>query len=196
MDYLQNSTNPNICLSGGADGADMEWGNCAASVGHQVIHWSFPGHSSQATQDQLIRLTDEELKIGNAAIENAARALGKSPPRRPTVSRLLHRNYYQVAWSEACYAVTFVPEAGGHAHPPGGTAWATTMFSQLHPDNHSLYVFDQIKNVWLQWQGESWVVIESPPRPAGIWAGIGARALQQNGKDAIRKLMGCTVDDI
>ncbi|KAL6916795.1 hypothetical protein FSST1_008290 [Fusarium sambucinum] len=143
MDYLQKSTNPNICLSGGADGADMEWGNCAASVGHQVIHWSFPEHSSQASEDQLIRLTDEELNISDTAVENAARALGKSPPRRPTVARLLRRNYYQVAWSKACYAVTFIPEAGDNAQP-----------------------------------------------------GIGARTLQQNGKDAIRKLMGCTADNI
>ncbi|RGP70987.1 hypothetical protein FSPOR_3674 [Fusarium sporotrichioides] len=194
MNYLQNKTSSNVCLSGGADGADMEWSNCAASVGHQVIHWSFPGHSSQAPDDQIIRLSDEELEISHTAIENAARALGKSPPRRPTVARLLRRNYYQVAWSEACYAVTFVSEAGDDAKSPGGTVWATTMFSQLHPGSRSLYVFDQIRGVWLQWQGESWVVIETPPRPTGVWAGIGARALQQNGKDAIRKLMGCVTN--
>ncbi|CAG1977402.1 unnamed protein product [Fusarium graminearum] len=195
MEYLQNTTSPNVCLSGGADGADLEWGNCAASMGHQVIHWSFPGHSSRALEDQLVRLDDEELKIADRAIENAAKALGKTPPRRPTVSRLLRRNYYQVTWSEACYAVTFFPETGGHAQPPGGTVWATTMFSQLHPGSQDLYVFDQIRGVWLQWQGE-WVVIETPPRPSGVWAGIGARDLQQNGKDAIRKLMGCTTDHI
>ncbi|PTD07062.1 hypothetical protein FCULG_00005839 [Fusarium culmorum] len=181
MEYLQNTTSPNICLSGGADGADLEWGNCAASMGHQVIHWSFPGHSSRASEDQLVRLDDEELKIADRAIENAAKALGKTPPRRPTVSRLLRRNYYQVTWSEACYAVTFFSETG--------------VTLNLPEERQDLYVFDQIRGVWLQWQGE-WVVIETSPRPSGVWAGIGARALQQNGKDAIRKLMGCTTDHI
>ncbi|KAJ3538857.1 hypothetical protein NM208_g5726 [Fusarium decemcellulare] len=194
MEYIQNISAPNICLSGGADGADLEWGKCATSVGHRVIHWSFPGHSSQAPEDQLIRLNDQELRMSDEALENAAKALGRSLPRRPTVARLLRRNYYQVAWSEACYVVTFMREGEEQAQAPGGTTWATTMFSQLYPDSRSLYVFDQNQNVWLQWNGESWDVIETPPRPKGVWTGIGARALQQNGKDAIWKLMNCISD--
>ncbi|KAM0202090.1 hypothetical protein ACHAPQ_010494 [Fusarium lateritium] len=189
MEYLQTISNSNVCLSGGADGADVAWGNCAAKVGHGVIHWTFPGHSSQAPEDQLIRLDDEQLKAGVEALQDAAKVLGLSPPQRPTVSRLLHRNYYQVAWSQACYAVTFM-EQGRQA--PGGTVWATTMFRQLHPGNHELYIFDQNRDVWLQWNGESWDLIDMPPRPTGVWAGIGARYLTQNGYDAIRKLMGCT----
>jgi hypothetical protein len=192
MEYIQNIKNPNICLSGGADGADLEWGKHAASIGHRVIHWSFLGHSTRASDDQRIQLNDEELMMGEVALENAARALGKSTPRRQTVTRLLRRNYYQVAWSNACYAVTFIQESDGQA--PGGTVWATKMFSQLHPESRSLYVFDQNKNVWLQWNGESWDVIIRPPPPKGLWAGIGARALQQNGKDAIRELMEFATD--
>lgn len=198
MEYLQNIDIPNVCLSGGADGADIEWGYWAASIGHKVIHWSFQGHPSKAPEDELVRLNDEELKKANHALELAAKALGKSPPRRSTVAPLLQRNYYQVAWSQACYAVTYFEETEDEAQPqtiaPGGTVWAITMFIQLHPDNHNLYVFDQTRSIWLQWNGESWDIIDTPPRPTGKWAGIGARALQQNGKDAIRKLMGCTTD--
>jgi hypothetical protein len=187
MEYLQDIKNRNICLSGGADGADIEWGNCADSIGHQVIHWSFPSHPSVAPENQLIRLTDEQLTQSDEALKNAAKTLDKSLPKRPKVSRLLRRNYFQVAWSEACYAVTYFE---GEMQAPGGTVWATTMFTQLHPGNQNLYVFDQLRGVWLQWIGESWLEIKSPPRPCGIWAGIGARALQPNGRDAIRKLMG------
>lgn len=79
---------------------------------------------------------------------------------------------------------------------PGGTAWATTMSSQLHPENRSLFVFDQERDVWLQFNGETWDQIDSPPRPTGIWAGIGTRDLKQNGVDAIRALMGCSRDII
>ncbi|KAH8897613.1 hypothetical protein GQ53DRAFT_817904 [Thozetella sp. PMI_491] len=87
----------------------------------------------------------------------------------------------------ACYAVTVIREDV----LPGGTAWATTMFAQLHPDKRTLYVFDQEKDAWFQFNGESWDQIDSPPHPSGVWAGIGSRDLKQNGRDAIRKLMGC-----
>lgn len=160
-------------------------------IGHKVIHWSFPGHQSQAPEDQLVRLDDEQLKLSDEALQNAAVALGKDPPKRPVVSRLLQRDYYQVAWSKSCYAVTVINENT----VPGGTAWATTMFAQLHPDNRSLYLFDQDRDAWFQFNGETWDQIDSPPRPTGIWAGVGARELKQNGRNAIRKLMGCPVDE-
>jgi hypothetical protein len=188
MEYLQNISNANVCLSGGADGADVAWGNCAAMMGHEVVHWSFPGHSSQAPEAQLVRLDDEQLKAGDEALRDAARALGNNMPQRPAVARLLRRNYYQVAWSQACYAVTFMVNG---RQASGGTVWATTMFRQLHPENNELYIFDQNRDVWLQWNGESWDLIDMPPRPMGVWAGIGARHLTQSGYDAIRKLMGC-----
>lgn len=189
MERLHGLTD--VCLSGGADGADIEWGACAASIGHTVIHWSFSGHRTHAPESQLVRLDDEELRLGKEALENAARALGKHPPRRPAVARLLQRNYYQVAWSKACYAVTVINEN----EIPGGTAWATTMFAQLHPGSRDLYVFDQEVDSWFGFNGETWDRIDSPPRPRGIWAGIGSRDLKKNGRDAIRKLVGCTCSE-
>lgn len=73
---------------------------------------------------------------------------------------------------------------------PGGTAWAIAMFRHLHPGNCDIFVFDQVRESWFQFDGEKWEGIERPPRPTGIWAGIGARELQQCGRDAIRKVMG------
>lgn len=183
MQFIQNVTD--VCLSGGAEGADIEWGSCAESVGHLVIHWSFPGHESAAPECRIVRLSDEQLKLGDEALRNAASALGKSAPRRPAVVRLLQRNYYQVAWSQACYAVTTIRDGT----IPGGTAWAITMFIQLHSDNHDLYVFDQEKNAWFEFNGKTWDKITLPPCPSGVWAGIGSRDLKPNGREAIRTLL-------
>ncbi|KAL4866615.1 hypothetical protein BDV12DRAFT_198966 [Aspergillus spectabilis] len=182
MERLQNKTN--VCLSGAADGADIEWGKYATSIGHDVIHWSFPGHHSQAPENQVIWLTDEQLMLGIEALNNAAKAIGKNPPTRPTVTRLLRRNYYQVVWSQSCYVVTVIRDN------PGGTVWATTMFAQLHPGNENLFLFDQDKDGWLQFRDGTWVRIDAPPMPSSIWAGIGSRGLKPNGRDAIRRLMG------
>lgn len=130
-----------------------------------------------------MRLTEDQLKLGNDALANAARALSKSPPRKPHVAYLMQRNYYQVAWSRACYAVTFLDGVGG-------TSWATMMFRQLHPESRELYLFCQERGRWFQWDGKKWIGIECPPQPSGLWAGIGARNLMDNGRDAIRRLMG------
>jgi hypothetical protein len=196
MEHIQKRTNINICLSGGADGADLEWGRCAAEAGHDVIHWSFPGHRTQAPESQIIRLSDQELNLATNALNNAARALEKDPPRRPIIARLTRRNYYQVAWSTSCYAVTVIQDANDAdaKRKIGGTAWATTMFAQLHPGNRDMYLFDQEKDGWFQWDPdtEGWVSMgrECPPRPRGVWAGIGSRDLMANGRAAIRRLMG------
>ncbi|KAL4884961.1 hypothetical protein BJY04DRAFT_156221 [Aspergillus karnatakaensis] len=187
--YIRAKTRPNICLSGAADGADLYWGQCATLADHDLIHWTFPGHRTQAPETQIVRLSDEELKLGTEALNNAATVLNKFPPSRPTVTRLLLRNYYQVAWSESCYAVTVIGDN------PGGTAWATTMFAQLHPGNENLYLFDMERNGWFQWRENEWVGIESPPRPRGVWTGIGSRDLKENGKNAIMALLGVEVSE-
>lgn len=176
---------PHICLSGGAPGADLEWGTHATIIGHKVIHWSFDGHPSTAPPEQLIRLTDEQLAVSHEALVKAATFLGKSPPKRAAVSSLLQRNYYQVAWSNSCYAVGYLDDG----MVQGGTGWAVAMFIQLHPDSRDLYVFDQVEGAWFQWDGANWDPIHVPPRPTGIWAGIGSRGLNQAGKMAIEEVM-------
>ncbi|KAL4938955.1 hypothetical protein BDV06DRAFT_225486 [Aspergillus oleicola] len=203
MEHLrqEQTTNPNICLSGGAAGADLEWGRCASLSNHGVIHWSFPGYKTTAPEYQVIRLSDEETSIATDALASAAKVLGKTPPKKPTISRLLRRNYFQVAWATCCYAVTVFRDAE-EGEKVGGTAWAMVMFSLLHPGSRELYVFDMERDEWLQWHpngnpdgdGEGmgeWVPIKSPPRPSGVWAGIGSRGSKGNGRDAIRRLMGC-----
>ncbi|KAL4794318.1 hypothetical protein BDV19DRAFT_365135 [Aspergillus venezuelensis] len=194
MNHLltKQASNSNICLSGGATGADLEWGSCASAAGHELIHWSFPGHNTAAPEDTVIRLSDEDLSVAEPALADAARVLGKSLPRKAGISRLLKRNYFQVAWASSCYAVTVLRNAE-KGERVGGTAWTTTMFSLLHPESKELYVFDMERDGWVQWDpaGKEWVGIERPPRPREVWAGIGSRELSENGKMAIRRLMGC-----
>lgn len=182
MEYLQDASN--ICLSGGANGADLEWGRCASLQGHKVIHWSFPGHASKAPEDQIVRLSDEQLSLADETLRQAATLLHKNPPKRPNVRSLLQRNYYQVAWSASLYAVSFLEASGG-------TAWAAAMFRVLNPEG-SCYLFCQERGVWFQSVGGEWMEIGegSVVRPEGVWAGIGARDLRESGRMAIWRVMG------
>lgn len=187
----------NVCLSGGAQGADLQWGMCAGMAGHTVVHWSFAGHRTEAPVQEVVVLTHEQLMAADEPLRAAAPKLKKGyRVGRPTtgkesfVPNLLRRNWYQVAAAERVYAVTSIVDG----IVQGGTAWATQMFLDRFPDEPVVecYVFDQEADCWFQWVGGVWTAMTDPPIPTGVWAGIGSRDLKPNGKSAIRRLLGYT----
>lgn len=183
----------NICLSGGADGSDLQWGMNAGRDGQSVIHWSFEGHKSGAPAQEQVILTQEQLERADEALKRASKPLKRPWPgkRSQNVKSLLRRNWYQVRWAESVYAV------GSFRHDGvvnGGTGWAVQMFLDRHAqlaqfEPLPLYVFDQENGQWFQYVG-GWKAIDAPPKPQGIWAGIGTRELNSAGKWAIRNLFG------
>lgn len=178
----------NVCLSGGADGADLQFGMTAGMLGQSVIHWSFARHKSQAPAQEIVILTPEQLVQADPYLVRANKTLKRRIPRNQHVKNLLSRNWYQVQHAERVYAVA--PIEDGMVQ--GGTAWATQMFiDRYNGAPCECYVFDQITEKWFVWKGD-WVEIETPPQPFGIWAGIGSRKLTTAGKNAIRKLMDYT----
>lgn len=177
----------NVCLSGGAVGADLMWGMTAGSAGHSVIHWSFKYHRSDAPPQEIVCLSEAQLLVADKYLTRANRTL-----RRRTLSKgsqsvlnLLRRNWYQVEHAERVYAVS---EVHGNA-VKGGTGWAVQMFIDRHNGYPcEAYVFDQMLEQWFCWKGK-WEEIPLPPKPHGVWAGIGTRKLNTAGKTAIRSLM-------
>ncbi len=61
----------NVCLSGGADGADLVWGAEARRYGHKVLHFSFAGHRTQAPPDELVILSDNGLRRADPYLAKA-----------------------------------------------------------------------------------------------------------------------------
>jgi hypothetical protein len=176
----------NVCLSGGAIGADVLWGAAAALHGHRVIHFTFEGHGhkSSAPSSTLHYFTPEELAVANPHCARANKTLDRRWPLSNTfVSNLLRRNYYQVAWSDAVYAISTFKDG----LVAGGTAWAVQMYLDRfdHEQELPCYVYDQIKKTWTQWDGGGFLEIEKPPSPSGTWAGIGTREINRAGVLAI-----------
>lgn len=200
MEHILGHTN--VCLSGGAKGADYEWGQAASLIGHKVIHWSFPFHVKARDANipayQIVELSDSELLKEDVthAVRLAASAQDQDPPQRDETWRLIHRIYFQVAWSISLYAVTEIDRKGG-------TRWAMEMFALIHPGlatDGGLWMFDQDEkvNAWLRYRGGDgnwetrWEILgneEQPPRPSGRWAGVGTRDLNGNGRRAVRRLL-------
>lgn len=172
-----------VCLSGGAEGADQQWGMVAGQAGHKVIHWSFEGHTTHVPDQEVVVLTQQLLNQADGPCKKANETLKRIyPPRNIYTKNLLRRNWFQVRDAQSLYAITGFDNK---KMVQGGTAWAIQMFLDL--GKTSAYVFSQETGEWFTWNNE-WKVTEDVPRPVGIWAGIGSRKLQENGKNAIRKL--------
>lgn len=187
----------NVCLSGGAAGADLLWGEQAAKLGHQVIHWSFDGHKSYGAPEHTIRLDLDILKEADIRLEEANLSMKRYLPYHKTwLINLLRRNWFQIKHSKRIYGVGFLSDEGGIS---GGTAWAFTMADNIKIDEQ--YFFDQEKEKWFKRHGEwvqenlifqiwkrNWIDIKIPPQPHGIWTGIGTRNLNNSGQNAINSL--------
>jgi hypothetical protein len=178
-----------ICLSGGAEGADLQWGMCAGMIGHMVVHFSFSGHRSAAPEAELVVLTPEQLEAADGPCKAASKGIKRwFPPKSLFVKNLLRRNWYQVKDAERVYAVASFEDG----IVTGGTSWAVQMFiDRFDGEACEAYVFDQITGAWFMWAGEDgWLAVTDVPKPHGVWAGIGSRKLLPNGKQAIRTLLG------
>lgn len=183
-----------LCLSGGAKGADLQFGMCAGTIGHGVIHWSFDGHRTEAPAEEVVRLTAAQLEEADVALAKVAKRVGRnSTPRSLFVRNLLRRNWYQVKDAERVYAVATIDDNG---YVSGGTAWAVGMFiDRFDGAACEVYVYDMKISQWVTWDGFHWIVID-PPKPHGVYAGVGSRELQDNGKGAIRDLFGYQKSEI
>lgn len=176
-----------VCLSGGADGADLAWGKAAKAAGHQVKHFLFKDHKGSRHPDAVI-VTPEELMVGDNTLKLANQVLKRSfPAHSQFVTNLLRRNYWQVHDSERVYAIAGIDRETQTVI--GGTSWAVECFKILHPDSDEIYIYDSWNDQWWQWNIIGvWAQIVFPPRPHGRWTGIGTRDLDAKGVEMINRL--------
>lgn len=176
-----------LCLSGGAIGADLQWGSAALLAGHGVIHWSFEKHKLRNVPkeqiDNIVFVTQDELDKADELLVTANDFVQRTfPTKSEYVNNLLRRDWLQVRDASSCYAVSEIKDG----KVQGGTAWATALFVQKHEFNACpVYVFCQIAESWHEWSGIGWKAIVKPPKPVDIYAGIGTRKIIEIGSNAI-----------
>lgn len=183
-----------VCLSGGAAGADQAWGLAFFShTGHKIppIHYSFEGHR-KTPHPWFTVLTSEQLAEADPFLKEANKRLRRSfPSSSDFVNNLLRRNYFQVRDTEKVYAVGKIDFLSGLLE--GGTSWAVQMYIDICVAKQTppiVYVFDQNKVGWYEYNysRQSWDRISQPPVPSGRWTGIGTRELTADGREAIEKV--------
>jgi hypothetical protein len=181
---MKMKTEDVILYSGGATGAEAEFGVNAERFGIDEVNFTFEGHN-RIRQRGLRVLTREELKNGDVSLEYLSRLMNRRYTDNPTFRKILQSIWYQINNGQEVYVIG---EILADKTVKGGTGWGAE-FSKLC--NKPLYVFDQKHNAWFSWNHTDWVERKKGDEPVircGHFAGTGTRFLEENGKKAIREL--------
>ncbi len=173
-----------ILFSGGAPGAEAEFGAGAERHGIEEVNFTFEGHKI-ARHRGVRMLNHEELQAGDVSLEYVARLLHRRYTDTPTIRRILQTLWYQVNSGQEIYVIGTILDDGTVR---GGTGWGAE-FAKLC--NKPLHVFDQGQDSWFRWNGTDWQAIDRSAGPLIThphFTGTGTRSLQENGKQAIEEL--------
>jgi hypothetical protein len=171
-----------ILFSGGAPGAEAEFGACAERRGIEEVNFTFDGHKLARHRGVRV-LNHEELQSGDVSLEYIARLMHRRYTDSPTIRKVLQTLWYQINNGQEIYVIGTVLE---DKTVRGGTGWGAE-FAKLC--NKPLHVFDQEKSGWFAWTGDDWrsdrtgPVIRHPH-----FTGTGTRTLQPHSQKAIEAL--------
>jgi hypothetical protein len=172
-----------ILFSGGAPGAEAEFGECAERHGIEEVNFTFDGHNIVRKRGVRV-LNHEELQAGDVSLGYVSRLMHRRYTDNPTIRKVLQTLWYQVNNGQEIYVIGVILEDGTVR---GGTGWGAE-FAKLC--NKPLYVFDQDKDGWFEWTGDDWKALsETPVVTHPHFTGTGTRTVQPNGKRAIEDLM-------
>jgi hypothetical protein len=173
-----------VLYSGGAPGAEAEFGVQAEVHGIEEIHFTYEGRMLGRSRGIRV-LSREELERGDVSLGYVSRLLNRSFTNAPTIRKVLQTIWYQVNSGQEIYVVGEILPDGT---VKGGTGWGAE-FAKLC--NKPIFVFDQKKGAWFTWKDEKWIAPEGGqalrighPR----FTGTGTRFLEENGRKAIREL--------
>ena len=173
-----------ILFSGGAQGAEAEFGAQAEAFGIEEVNYTFAGHKIVRTRGQHV-LNHEELLAGDVSLEYVSQLMNRRYADSPTFRKILQSIWYQINKGQEIYVVGEILE---DKTVKGGTGWGAE-FAKLC--NKPLYVFDQPQDAWFKWDQRDWVKLAGDPLPVIQhihFSGTGTRQLEANGRRAIRDL--------
>lgn len=168
--------------SGGARGAETEFGRCAEQWGVAETHFSFDGHPHRERERGIVVLNDDELKKGDFSLVYASHRLGRPLSQIPNIRRILQTVWHQITAASEVFVVGAIEDTGTVR---GGTGWGAEL-ARLW--SKPVCVFDQHKGTWFRWDGVHWKPEEAPIIRRTSFAGIGTARLTPEGRAAIREL--------
>jgi len=168
-------------LSGGAAGAEAEFGECSEKWGLLEVNYSFASRGPVRTRG-MVELTDDELVLGDVSSSYLKAHMHRAYPATPLFRRVLQSIWHQVNTAGEVFAIgTVMPDNT----VKGGTGWAVELARHW---GKPVYVFDQEKREWFGWKDKTWKAIEAPKITCARFNGSGTRFLSDEGRAAIHGL--------
>jgi hypothetical protein len=169
-------------VSGGARGAEAEFGVCAERWGLREVHFSFEGHARLARQRGVTVLDQKELDKGDFSLKYISRRLHRPLSELPGVRKVLQTSWHQITMATQVFAVGWIL---GDGTIKGGMGWGVEL-ARLW--KKPVFVFDQAKKKWFRWSGTAWETGSAPTITSESFAGVGTAHLDEDGKAAIADL--------
>lgn len=192
MNSTKNDKKQFICHSGGAKGADTYFEKIGENYGVLTKAYSYKTASHKGKNK--VEISEIDFLEGIKMIEIARKTLNRKTYHK--FMPLLSRNWQQVKNSNQIFAVSEIIIKSGLECVSGGTGWAV----QMAIDNEKeVYVFDQEQNAWFKWSyaKSKFAVLKNTPKiTKHNFAGIGTRALKENGIQAIENLYKSSLKQI
>lgn len=170
-----------MLLSGGANGAEAEFGAAAERHGLCETNFTFSGHAPARTRG-LMQLTDDELKAGDISSTYLKAHMRRTYPETPTFKKVLQSIWHQVNTAGEVFSIGQIK---ADKTVNGGTGWAVELAKHW---NKPVFVYDQERRGWFTWKDQDWVAIAPPKITRERFAGTGTRFLSDDGRDAIHEL--------
>jgi hypothetical protein len=173
-----------ILFSGGAQGAEAEFGINAERLGIEEVNFTFEGHRV-LRQRGLRMLNHEELKAGDVSLEYVSRLMNRRYTDSPVFRKILQSIWHQINNGQEIYVIGKILE---DKTVKGGTGWGAE-FAKLC--NKPLHVFDQESNRWSKWNEGNWMERKEGDEPVIRhlhFTGTGTRFLEESGRKAIEQL--------
>ena len=159
-------------VSGGAEGSDSMWAAEGSDFNVPFVHYTFKGHKTRA-KGYHRNLRQSELDEATPKVRKANETLkrGDYDAYRGTVKKLIKRNWFQVKYSDAIYALGNLEK--GNTQVKGGTGWAVQM--GIDAGKKDIYVYNLSNKKWNKWNPaiRKFEMLDKTPKLKKRFAGIG-----------------------
>ncbi len=175
--------------SGGAIGSDHQWGIQGADYGVIPYHY----YLGEPTPYGNTRISEADAIEGLGKATVAARQMGRIEPNQFIRNHLIIRNWCQVKYAEAVFAITTMLPVGSLLdygktalirQGKGGTGYAIQMAIN---EGKPVFVFDQERQDWFFHNHDGWRRSFVPTLTENF-AGIGTRQINKFGVNAIKSV--------
>jgi hypothetical protein len=125
------------------------------------------------------------LNAGDVSLAYVSRLMNRRYPDTPTFRKILQSIWYQINHGQEIYVIGAIQPDGTVR---GGTGWGAE-FAKLC--NKPLFVYDQEKNGWFAWDGDTWTARTGSDEPViqhVHFTGTGTRMLSDAASKAITAL--------